>query len=180
MVERATQQIIYHYYSLPCKRRTSLNLLHLISRYWPKEYQAFESATHMVETTAKIVDHLLFFLPDQRITNPIVLYEPMRVWSNALQLHVQFTFDLVERSKDHFIIKRFIIHEDPYILETYKYMLIYLCHEVFNDWPDHIEFIHLLTGKKIDISTTEMNVQQAIHYLSLIKDSQSRKRLYHH
>lgn len=172
VVQSSVNQVIFHYYRLPPERRSGLRILELIGQYWTKEVRLFDSKFHYYEVLVKATDHLLQSLPvDRHLDPPVLLFEELSTYIKELDLKLQVKLHVAHWSANSFVIKKYVVHENPYTLDLYQHMLTVFCHQSLHSFPKKVEIINILSGNKAEIEIDEKGLQKSLDYLFLTKET---------
>ncbi|NSL50222.1 hypothetical protein [Calidifontibacillus erzurumensis] len=172
IVQQVINQVIKEYYLLLPEMKNKFNFLKLIDKYWKNIHpNIFESRADYYIHLAKITDHLLQFLTvDRQKRPPLFLYQTFNAYIEDLGTELSLTFEVGEWTKDSFIVKKFLVEADEYLMNLYHNLIVVFSHEAFGKLPEKIEMITLLEGKKHTLPVTSEQVTRGKQYLSLLKN----------
>ncbi|MEW9670272.1 hypothetical protein [Ammoniphilus sp. 3BR4] len=171
MVQQTVNQVVMGYNQCPEPQRSSVKILELIHRYWIKKVELFHSREHYLTVLGEITSNLLKYLLTERKENPpLFLYEKFKTNVEELQIDLAMTFQVAEWSGESFRLKKYVIDAEPEFYITYKHLAVLFSQKAFQQLPERIEIIHLLTGQEHVFYPAKEDVMDAIGYFRLTKD----------
>jgi hypothetical protein len=171
LVQSIINQVVHRFYQLSPNEQNKLHVLKLVERYWNDvNPRAFESKIQYYRVLATTTDHLLQFLvPKSEQEPPLFLYKKLSTYVEELEIDLSLTFELVEWTKESFMVKKFLVEANEEMVELYLNLLVVFSDKAFGKLPERIEIITLLDGTKYSFSPTMSNVEQGIQYLNKMK-----------
>lgn len=171
LVQSFVNKTVCEYYRLPFEEQNKLYLLKLIDQNWlPITAGVFENKIHYYTVMAKVTDHLLSFLTEEKTPQPpLFLYEKLKTSVDEISTDISLTFEVGEWSKNSFIIKKYLLDADERLAKLFCYLTIAFSHKAFGVLPERIELLSLIDGKKHVLCPTEHDVAEGIAYLEFMK-----------
>jgi hypothetical protein len=170
MVQYSVNRIVHDFYKFPPKSRSSLKVLELIQQYWIKQVNLFDSKIHYYTVLAKITDHLLqVLLSEQDMNPPLFLFEKVDTWHEELQVHLSITFQMATWTKGSFVIKKYVVDDDPGVVTSFNHLAILFSKTAFQTLPERIETVSLLSGITHQIYPNTDDISKALDYCELMK-----------
>jgi hypothetical protein len=171
MVQYSVNHVINDLYMLPKTERSEAKILELIHHRWTNKVRSFHSQAHFQEVRSQVTGNLTYyFLKQQPAHPPMILFEKYSVWIKALNAHLSMIFQHVQVSEQSYILKKYLIDEDPDVIAAYKHMAVVFCNQAFSDLPEKIEIYLLLSGNKIVFEPSKLDINPSLDYLYLTHD----------
>ncbi|HWO96987.1 MAG TPA: hypothetical protein VNM45_11730 [Bacillus sp. (in: firmicutes)] len=179
-VKSAVKQILKGYFQLPEQERTALSVLKLIEHQWGRiNVRLFQSKMHYYTVLAKITDYLLQELGTcSRIIPPLFLYEKYRVTVAELGIDLAVEVDVGEWTADSYKIKKFMLDDSEEVRNAFVHLMAVFSRHAFNQLPDSIEFCCLMTGTKHEVCIKEVQYEESLHFLGLIKSTLEQSMMF--
>jgi hypothetical protein len=170
MAQYGVNHVINDYYLLPNSERTDAKILELVQRRWTNKISRFYSYSHFHEVRSEIAGNLMYFLlEDQQSTPPLILFERFKVWVDELHVHLSMIFQLVQGTEKSYVIKKYLVDEDPDVISMFKHMAIIFSCKAFLALPEKIEVYLLLSGNKLVFEPSQNDIKESIDFLNLTK-----------
>lgn len=126
----------------------------------------------MYEVTAKMTDHLLKMLMDNKdLQHPLFLYEKFHVFNEQIGIHLSMVLDVGEWTNQSYILRKFFVSDQMEAVEALKHMSIVVSRTAFQKLPEKIEFYCVLSGKVYEYFPTENDYKDSVNYLLLVKEA---------
>jgi hypothetical protein len=172
MAQYGVNHVINDYYTLPNRDKTELSILKFIERRWTNKIHIFYSNLHFREVRSQVTGNLIYALLEDRHANsfpPLILFESFKVYVEEIDAYLSMIFQVVKGSNTSYVIKKYIIDEDPDVINLFKHLAVIFCNKAFAKLPETIEIHLLLSGENLVFTPSESEVAAALDYLSLIK-----------
>jgi len=170
-IELTISQTLLNFFSLPPAARSDSTILgsfgNLIKKY-PGDYDIEIIMNQLTVHLLKDRDHAC----------PLITYEKMSISVLEWDLHLSMTIPLAFGTGDSFIIKKFVMHENPEFIRSWAYFCIFFCQHAFHQIPAKLEMINLFTGSTTVIVPTDEDILKSKDYMELLKESMKDPSMY--
>lgn len=169
IVQKTIEDVVRDFYLLPHSGRTAAGILASIDRRWSLDEQRFIEENQMMQVKHKITHQLLKYLLMQQEASPLFLLEEMTIYVEELDTMLFMMFQVVEWTDSSYVIKKFVIDDEPHVIKAYLHMCLIFACRAFGKLPDRIEVYPLLKGTSYSIRPDAEDVMHSLDFLHLIQ-----------
>lgn len=180
LAQLMVNKIVKEFYQLPMLKRNSYSILKLIHQYSGSiKISMFDSKVQYYSAIAAISDHLIkFLLENKELIKPLFLHENHCVELNELDIKLSMNFEVAEWSGDTFVIKKYVIDDNPEHLQVLKSFITVFSLKAFSLIPEKVEVYSLIKGKKTELNLSSYNYSRALTDISMMKNVMSYSKNY--
>jgi hypothetical protein len=173
ITQYVVNEVVKQFFETHPKARSPFTLFQLIDWKWRKVgVNLFESKRQYYEVTAKITDHLLKVLMDNKsLENPLFLYEKFHVFNKEIGINLSMVLDVGEWTNESYILRKFLVSDKMEVIEAFKHMAIVVSRTAFQKLPEKIEFYSVLFGNVYEYFPTAKDYKDSLNYLLLVKEA---------
>ncbi|MDU0199612.1 hypothetical protein ACYEXS_02125 [Paenibacillus sp. MAH-36] len=173
--KQLTQYAAYHaineWYSLPLKSRTFLTLTKLFERRWTNKFRKFDSLGCYGDVKRSVLMHLYKALTGiNAVDCPLMLFESSNVWVEELNLGLSMIMQVMEPTKDSFVIHKYMMEENDAAVQMFFHMTVVYCYKAFGKMPERLQVWNMMNGKQYRMNPEDMDLSSSMDYLKLVSE----------
>lgn len=167
-VQYSVNHIIHDFCMLPDREQSESRILESAKQRWTNKVGSFYSDQHYRDIQSIVTSHLVYFLLQQSMTAPpMILFEKYSVWIDELKVQLTMIFQQVQGTENSYVIKKYLVDEDPDVIEAYKHMTVTFCHHAFPTLPERMDVYLLQSGTHLMYTPTLQDVRASVDYLRI-------------
>ncbi len=170
-VQYAVGHAVNRYYEAAPTFRKHADAGELVDYRWPRRIAYFDSEESYWTLKDRVTQHLRSFFEENghEGQRPVLLYEKFEVHVPGLELDLSMIFQLAWQGQGGagLHLQRFVVDNDPRVLEGYRHAARVFCRQAFGAEPSKIEAYAVLSGERIGLDAAGDTYEDSLDYLRL-------------
>lgn len=175
-MQYAVGHTINDYLELAPEVRAHTPVQYLLNRRWPRSQDLFNDPLHYWETYHRMTEQLVHSLSPYLESYPTALYEQWETqFTQAESLTMIFQAIWKQQDaragKERVTVQKWLVEENDWLAEAFVHMTTVFWYSAFGQLPDTIEVVALMEGRKMVVTSDELELQQSLDYVRLLNGS---------
>ncbi|MBN3526677.1 cobyrinic acid a,c-diamide synthase [Paenibacillus apiarius] len=167
--QASVDKIVHAYYARAPETRTPASVIQDIERHWTQERERFQSEQHYVRIKRSVSYNLSEHLTGESSGQPLLLLgETLTVQAAELGATLSMTMQMAECSDASFVIRKYVIADEPQVFKAYIHLAIVFAYEAFQRLPEKIEVCSLLNGAAYAVHPQAEHYRSSVDFLRLM------------